>query len=200
MTGREYTHPGTNGRARLYDHDQIARMIRRGVGTAEIAQQVGCSKETVRRVRMKVAGKQKPLRAGLAERLEKAAEMIEDRVSHTEIARTLHMSTLTLRNHFPDTAWTNEEALDFAVANQKRPRRKGGITPGDGDPRHGTMNGYTNLKCPCDECKAWMSGYYRQLRGGTTPKNPGKYNVEPSTGNGLKTSYMIGLEQSLGLD
>lgn len=27
------------------------------------------------------------------------------------------------------------------------------IVPGDGDPRHGTVNGYTNLKCRCDKCK-----------------------------------------------
>jgi hypothetical protein len=30
------------------------------------------------------------------------------------------------------------------------------ISPGDGDPAHGTPNGYSNLRCHCDECKrAW---------------------------------------------
>lgn len=28
------------------------------------------------------------------------------------------------------------------------------IYPGDGDPRHGTPNGYRNLGCHCDDCKA----------------------------------------------
>lgn len=28
------------------------------------------------------------------------------------------------------------------------------IHPGDGDPRHGTRNGYGNLKCRCEPCRA----------------------------------------------
>lgn len=28
------------------------------------------------------------------------------------------------------------------------------IKPGDKDPRHGTLNGYTNLGCNCAKCKA----------------------------------------------
>lgn len=28
------------------------------------------------------------------------------------------------------------------------------IQPGDGDPRHGTRNGYINLACRCEPCKA----------------------------------------------
>jgi hypothetical protein len=27
------------------------------------------------------------------------------------------------------------------------------IHPGDGDPRHGTVNGYTNLTCRCPDCR-----------------------------------------------
>lgn len=34
------------------------------------------------------------------------------------------------------------------------------ITPGDGDARHGTTNGYSNLKCRCQDCRdAWASWY-----------------------------------------
>lgn len=33
---------------------------------------------------------------------------------------------------------------------------KARIAAGDGDPRHGTVNGYVNLKCRCPDCrKAW---------------------------------------------
>lgn len=71
------------------------------------------------------------------------------------------------------------------------------LTPGD--PRHGSVNGYTNHHCRCDDCRVAMSAYYRQLRGGTKPKQPGKYNVLPSTGNGIKTSDMVRLEIELGL-
>lgn len=34
------------------------------------------------------------------------------------------------------------------------------ILPGDGDPRHGTANGYSNLKCRCASCReAWRIAY-----------------------------------------
>ena len=79
-------------------------------------------------------------------------------------------------------------------------QKKQKIFPGDGDPRHGTMNGYTNLNCRCEECKEWQAGYHRSRTGGTTPRNPGRYNVVRSTGNGRKTSDMLKLEQQLGLD
>jgi hypothetical protein len=32
--------------------------------------------------------------------------------------------------------------------------------PGDGDPRHGSTNGYVNLHCRCTDCrKAWAQEY-----------------------------------------
>lgn len=31
---------------------------------------------------------------------------------------------------------------------------KNRMIPGDGDPRHGTANGYTNQGCRCDLCRA----------------------------------------------
>lgn len=31
-----------------------------------------------------------------------------------------------------------------------------------GDPRHGTMNGYNNLRCRCDRCReAWAEWHWR---------------------------------------
>ncbi len=52
------------------------------------------------------------------------------------------------------------------------------ITPGDGDPRHGTLNGYTNLRCrgPC--CQQAMATWQRNRRrnprptSGTTRPDP----------------------------
>jgi hypothetical protein len=38
------------------------------------------------------------------------------------------------------------------------------IRPGDGDPRHGTRNGYSNQQCRCDECRAAWATYARDLR------------------------------------
>jgi hypothetical protein len=34
------------------------------------------------------------------------------------------------------------------------------IEPGDGDPRHGTYNGYRNLSCRCDDCRAANTAYH----------------------------------------
>ena len=36
----------------------------------------------------------------------------------------------------------------------RRDTRKGKLTPGDGDPRHG-QNGYSNYMCRCDICKEY---------------------------------------------
>lgn len=33
------------------------------------------------------------------------------------------------------------------------------IRPGDGDPRHGSRNGYNNLGCRCDACTSANSDY-----------------------------------------
>lgn len=38
------------------------------------------------------------------------------------------------------------------------------ITPGDGDPRHGTLNGYTNLSCRCPCCRQAMATWQRKRR------------------------------------
>ncbi len=38
------------------------------------------------------------------------------------------------------------------------------ILPGDGDPRHGTINGYCNLRCRCVECRAAWAAYIADRR------------------------------------
>lgn len=40
------------------------------------------------------------------------------------------------------------------------------IFTGDGDPRHGTTNGYSNLGCRCDECKTAHADYHREYMHG----------------------------------
>jgi hypothetical protein len=41
-----------------------------------------------------------------------------------------------------------------------RKARKPRIFPGDGDPRHGTPNGYINLFCDCDLCMQANTQYH----------------------------------------
>lgn len=43
------------------------------------------------------------------------------------------------------------------------------ITPGDGDPRHGTTNGYTNLHCRCPDCRQAWAQRTRTYRNPDTP-------------------------------
>lgn len=38
------------------------------------------------------------------------------------------------------------------------------IREGDGDPRHGTVNGYGNLRCSCPECRAAWAAHCRRER------------------------------------
>lgn len=49
------------------------------------------------------------------------------------------------------------------------------------DPRHGTTNGYTNLKCRCQRCRdAWSAtSRYRRAKRALTPDDPrhGRYTT-----------------------
>lgn len=183
---------------RKYDHDLIARMIKRGTSTRDICAQVGCSEKVIYDVKREIYGPGKSTLEGLDERLALASQMVADECSIDEIARTVHMAKQTIREYFPRAGWTNEQSLEFARLIKHGGAPSKTIRPGDGDPRHG-QNGYSNLKCRCEICKAWQSEYARKRHGGTAPKNPGKYDVARSTGNGLKTRDMLALEKSLGL-
>jgi hypothetical protein len=39
-----------------------------------------------------------------------------------------------------------------------------GIAAGDGDPRHGTTNGYGNLKCRCADCRRAWTAWFKESR------------------------------------
>ena len=38
------------------------------------------------------------------------------------------------------------------------------LLPGDGDLRHGTVNGYSNLRCRCERCRAAWTAYVTLYR------------------------------------
>jgi hypothetical protein len=56
------------------------------------------------------------------------------------------------------------------------------ISPNDGDPRHGTANGYGNLGCRCPRCQEAHAAYHlvqqHERRGSLAPedKRHGTYN------------------------
>ena len=39
------------------------------------------------------------------------------------------------------------------------------IREGDGDPRHGSLNGYINSRCRCQPCRDAQAAYQRAYRG-----------------------------------
>jgi hypothetical protein len=53
--------------------------------------------------------------------------------------------------------------------------RRGGGLP-DGDPRHGTYNGYVNRGCRCTDCRAANTAFHiaarEQRRGSLSPGDP----------------------------
>lgn len=50
--------------------------------------------------------------------------------------------------------------------------RMAGIHPGDGDPRHGSLNGYINLRCWCGPCREAGARYRQKLRQRHPPLAP----------------------------
>lgn len=49
------------------------------------------------------------------------------------------------------------------MVTRKKPGRST-LTPGDGDPRHGTLNGYSNLRCRCEACRAANTAQNKRQR------------------------------------
>lgn len=80
----------------------IARLHARGLSAPAIAREAGCSVRTVERYRASLRAE--PIGATppkLAERA-RAAELIEQGVHITEVARTVRVSETTVRKWFPD--------------------------------------------------------------------------------------------------
>ena len=52
------------------------------------------------------------------------------------------------------------------------------------DPRHGTVNGYGNLRCRCDDCRAAWAEYFRGLRAARTARGLPPDDPRHGTQNG----------------
>lgn len=87
-----------------------------------------------------------------------------------------------------------------------------GIQPGDGDPRHGTANGYNNLGCHCEPCKAaWAVEHKRYMNADPLRlkrhkereqrrRNPGRKDnsLHGTNIGGFLYSLVVGSSDSLG--
>jgi hypothetical protein len=57
------------------------------------------------------------------------------------------------------------------------------IQPGDGDPRHGTFNGYSNQRCRCELCREANSNRMKEYRS-TNLRRYGTVNkIQPGDGD-----------------
>ena len=70
------------------------------------------------------------------------------------------------------------------------------IHEGDGDPRHGTQNGYGNLGCRCGECREAHRVYdleVKHRRGYSLPRDVWlRLNRGTSAAHGTETRYVAG--------
>lgn len=66
------------------------------------------------------------------------------------------------------------------------------------DPRHGTANGYNNLKCRCDRCRqawadyCWRSGWQTRYNRKKGHRPIEVYNAERAARHGTATMYKNG--------
>jgi transposase-like protein len=100
------------------DKEAIERMHKDGWSAPRIAAELGCSAETVRRWR-KREGLQPPRPANAwapitPERKEAARRLLDDGAPYEEVSRTLGMTTVTLKRHFPGRQWTRQQAGELA--------------------------------------------------------------------------------------
>lgn len=90
-------------------------------------------------------------------------------VARTRVARGIHEVSVENHGQCAWTGWLQELSLHGRRVNvifaQGRPMvplvTKARFLPDD-DPRHGTPNGYANLGCRCDLCRAANTDYARE--------------------------------------
>lgn len=56
-----------------------------------------------------------------AEKLRRAAELLQGGASHREVTRTTGIARETLRKHFPGQGWTYKEGGDFRALTRHSP-------------------------------------------------------------------------------
>ncbi len=48
------------------------------------------------------------------------------------------------------------------------------MRPDDGNPRHGTVNGYNNVRCRCDDCRDAWAKYVQRRRAASATNAAGR--------------------------
>lgn len=126
VTPVRFTHP---------QYKKIVTLLRERVPAMEISRRLGVNRGTVTRIR-KSEGipSYRQKRVVSAERLERAARLLNDGASYAEVSRTLSMSTGTLRKYFPGMAWGRAQIDEYlsmvqeSIKAEKRVAKEGGLT------------------------------------------------------------------------
>lgn len=90
------------------DVDRVIAATEQGMGRAETAALVGCSKSTVTRVR-RMHGLAKPWTPLTDEQLTRAEQLLDDGASFAEVARTIGTTASAICKRFPGRGWSHQE-------------------------------------------------------------------------------------------
>lgn len=103
-----------------YDYERIVALTKDGYSAAEISREIGCSKETVRRTRVKFGVSQgRTMRKYSQEIRDKALVMLEDGASYNEVGRTLGVPDKWVRKTFPGMGWTRQQVYEYRALKKQ---------------------------------------------------------------------------------
>ena len=96
--------------------ERIAELTRQGLSARQIAEIMHLTTRSVVRAR-KALGIAAPAAVHMTEdQLRRAAELLADGASYSEVARTLGRSVQCIANRFPGQGWDRQTASEFATA------------------------------------------------------------------------------------
>ncbi|WP_461169300.1 hypothetical protein [Arthrobacter sp. Z1-15] len=100
---------------RKVDREEFARLHAAGLTQKELADHFGIARSGVIRHSAQLGLTRRP-HAATSEQLALWESLIDDGWSFSEIARTHHVATDTLRRYFPGRAWTPQQGPEMAHA------------------------------------------------------------------------------------
>jgi len=117
---------------RKIDREEVRTLVTQGKTSRQIAEQLGCHEDTIRRIRSEV-GLSHPYqgRPMTEARMHNIWQMLFDGWSHKEIHASEGVDVTTLRKYFPGTAWTHQQAGEHqaALRRAQTPTYASGATP-----------------------------------------------------------------------
>ena len=129
---REGVAPHPYFEAIVMRRQRVVELTRQGHSAAEISQFLGITKRSVTRIRRETGVAQTAVNVQpmTDDELRRAAELLDDGCSYSEVGRTLGRSGGTIRAHFPGRGWPRGEGSRLACFNRwakEQARKTAGI-------------------------------------------------------------------------